>query len=128
MEAVQKSKMTVCALVRMILLIIVLLAGLFWTWFGVASGIAEGLNNWGTLFHSLMPGVLLLLAAFLAIRWPAMGGILLIAVGVYYYFFFHVHDWRVFAALVAPPVIAGLWALVSELLCKQKRPVTKHAE
>jgi hypothetical protein len=36
---------TACALVRTILLIIVLLAGLFWTWFGVASGIVEGSDN-----------------------------------------------------------------------------------
>jgi hypothetical protein len=45
LEVLRKPRVTACALVRTILLIIVLLAGLFWTWFGVASGIVEGSDN-----------------------------------------------------------------------------------
>ena len=37
----------------------------FWLWFGLASGIAEGMTPGGILVHSAVPGLLfLLLAAF----------------------------------------------------------------
>lgn len=121
MEAAVKKRMSPCVVVRMVLLIIVLLTGLFWTWFGVASGIFEGLGFVGTVMHSLVPGVLLILLCLLAMKWPVLGGLLLLIAGTYSYLFFHVHDWRVFAALVSPPIVAGLWAIISAITCRPKR-------
>jgi hypothetical protein len=59
MEATKKTKPPVLYIVRTIFLGIVLLAGLFWTWFGIASGIAEGGGILGTFMHTLMPGLVL---------------------------------------------------------------------
>jgi hypothetical protein len=57
------------------------LCALFWIWFGVASGIAEGLSPAGVVFHTA-PGVFLAAMLAVAWRWEGLGGTLLIASGL----------------------------------------------
>jgi hypothetical protein len=119
METTKKTKPPVLYLVRTIFLGIVLLAGLFWTWFGIASGIAEGGGILGTFMHTLMPGLVLLGITYVAWRWPIVGGVLLIATGAAFSIFFNQYNKLnvyVLGLVVAPVVVAGL------LLLFTKRP------
>jgi hypothetical protein len=54
----------------------------WWTFFGLASGLGEGLDLVGVLIHTAFPGLVFLSVAALAWRWLAMGGIVLLLVGV----------------------------------------------
>ncbi len=56
--------------------------GGFWVWFGLASGISEGIGFMGTLIHTAMPGLILLASAFFAWRWERTGGALLVVEGL----------------------------------------------
>lgn len=117
METGMKTKLPVMYIVRMIFLGIVFLAGLFWTWFGIASGIAEGGGIVGTLMHTLMPGLVLLAITYVAWRWPIVGGILLILMGgVFAVFFnqFNKLNGFVLGLVVAPVVVAGLVLLFTK--------------
>lgn len=111
METRKKTKLLVMYIVRMIFLGIVLLSGLFWTWFGIASGIAEGGGVIGTFMHTLMPGLVLLAITYVAWRWPVVGGALLIAMGaVFAVFFGQFSKLNIYVSglVVAPVVLAGL--------------------
>jgi hypothetical protein len=119
METGQKTKLPVMYIVQMVFLGIVLLAGLFWTWFGIASGIAEGGGVLGTFMHTLMPGLVLLGITYVAWRWPLIGGVLLIAMGGAFAVFFNQFNKLniyVLGLVVAPVVVTGL------LLLFTKRP------
>jgi hypothetical protein len=48
----------------------------FWTWFGMASGIAEGMSIPGTLVH-MVPGLLFTALVYVAWRNEVAGGLLL---------------------------------------------------
>ncbi len=61
--------------------VLALLWAFFWIWFGIASGIAEKLEPAGVVMHTL-PGLVFLAVAVLSWRWPAIGGVALIGVGV----------------------------------------------
>jgi len=111
MDATRKTKRPVLYIVRMVFLAIVLLAGLFWTWFGIASGIGEGGGILGTFMHTLMPGLVMLGITYVAWRWPIVGGVLLIAMGGAFAVFFNQFNKLnifVLGLVVAPVVLAGL--------------------
>ena len=97
--------------------ILILWAG-FWTWFGLASGIGEGLDPLGILMHTALPGLLFIAITLLAWRWERVGGPALVVVGlaVALIYALSVGGWRPFypfilATMVLPPVVAGflLW-------------------
>jgi hypothetical protein len=54
----------------------------WWTFFGLASGLGEGLDPSGVAIHIAMPGLIFLIVALIAWRWEAIGGILLGLVGL----------------------------------------------
>ncbi len=96
--------------------------GLFWMWFGIASGVGEGLTPLGVVQHALVPGGVIALIVVAAWRWPLAGGPLLIAAGIAAGFFFG--WWARFPAatrlfmvltLVAPPVVAGGLVIAARL-------------
>ncbi|MFH0765407.1 MAG: hypothetical protein V2A61_03200 [Calditrichota bacterium] len=62
--------------------IITLLWAGFWVWFGLASGIGEGLSFGGILLHAVMPGLVWLALALAVWRWPKVVGGLLIFAGL----------------------------------------------
>lgn len=95
---------------------------LFWIWFGIASGLGEGLSPFDTFLHALVPGGAIALVLLAAWRWPLAGGPLLMAAGVAAGFFFG--WWARFPAatrlfmvltLVAPPVVAGALIIAARL-------------
>lgn len=53
----------------------------FWMWFGLASGLAEGLSPAGVLIHLSVPGLFFALLVFAASRWEAAGGVALTVAG-----------------------------------------------
>ena len=62
--------------------IIALLWAGFWMFFGIASGIGEGLRLTGILMHVLLPGLVFLGIALLAWRWETHGAILFMTIGL----------------------------------------------
>ena len=55
---------------------------IFWVWFGLASGISEGIGFLGTVMHAAFPGLIFLLSALIPWRFPRTGGIILIIEGI----------------------------------------------
>ena len=61
--------------------ILMIIAIVFWLWFGIGSAYVEraGPVNW--LMHVLVPGGTFILSTLVAWRWPAIGGTLLVLEG-----------------------------------------------
>jgi hypothetical protein len=91
--------------------ILALAWGAWWTFFGIASGIGEGIGALGTVMHTL-PGLLFLAAAVIARRWNLPGGILLVAVGIGALWFFGYLPSRLLSItallLGLPPLVSGV--------------------
>lgn len=62
--------------------ILMIIAIVFWLWFGIGSAIVEddGWFNW--LMHILIPGGIFILSAGIAWRWERIGGVVLIVEGI----------------------------------------------
>jgi hypothetical protein len=67
---------------RIAALIIGLIWAGFWTWFGLASGISEGLDVIGIIIHAIMPGLFFFTTIAVAWKRGVVGGILLIFLGL----------------------------------------------
>jgi hypothetical protein len=63
-------------------LILMIIAIVFWLWFGIGSAYVEkaGLFNW--LMHILVPGGIFSLSTLVAWRWEGIGGALLVLEGL----------------------------------------------
>jgi len=85
----------------------------FWIWFNVAAGIGEmsELGPIALLPHGLMAAVILG-ACVVAWRWRLVGGILLLALAA---LFAGVFGFGVAAILLAPPTLAGLLLIASDV-------------
>jgi hypothetical protein len=59
-----------------------IIAIVFWLWFGIGSAYTEnaGLFNW--LMHILVPGGIFILSTLVAWRWEGIGGVLLVLEGL----------------------------------------------
>ncbi len=86
----------------------------FWIWFGLASGIGEGLTPLGVLIHTATPGLLFGLLLALVWRFGRAGGPLLLitAVLVAAAYPLLTHGWPRFYGFILltmalPPLIAG---------------------
>ena len=102
---------------------IVLLWVAFWIYFGLASGLGEGLDWFGILLHTTVPGLLFLAFAFIAWRWERQGGILLILLGMLITVWYPLGMGAnfppstvvfVLLTMALPPALAGLLWLVSQ--------------
>jgi hypothetical protein len=94
-----------------------LLWGGWWTFFGLASGIGEGIGIPGTLVHALVPGLIFLATALAARKWNFAGGILLVLEGVLALWFFGYLSDRLFTTLGLQMVcLLGLPGVISGLL------------
>jgi len=60
----------------------VIIAIVFWLWFGIGSAYVERAGPFNWLMHILVPGGIFVLSALLAWRWEAIGGALLVSEGV----------------------------------------------
>jgi hypothetical protein len=62
--------------------ILMIIAIVFWLWFGIGSAYAEraGPLNW--FMHILVPGGIFILSTLVAWRWPGIGGALLVLEGI----------------------------------------------
>ena len=62
--------------------VLVIMAIVFWLWFGIGSAYVEraGPVNW--LMHILVPGGLFILTALVAWRWEGIGGSLFVLEGI----------------------------------------------
>jgi hypothetical protein len=94
---------------------------MFWTMFGLASGIGEGMNVLGVLLHMAFPGLAFLASVAVAWKWEAPGGVLLLAEGVLvlllYALLFTTMAFRsvifIYSAMALPPLVAGALLLLS---------------
>jgi len=71
-----------CTWQRLTARILMIIAIVFWLWFGIGSAYVEraGPINW--LMHILVPGGTFILSTLVAWRWPAIGGTLLVLEGI----------------------------------------------
>jgi len=104
-------------------ILMILWAG-FWTWFGLASGIAERLQPIGVLIHTAVPGLFFGLLVLIAWRWPTAGGFVLLAAGVAVSIAYLIMFSRVPAAtrnfvlltMAVPPLVCGVLLLLRDRL------------
>lgn len=54
----------------------------YWLFFGITSGVGEGLKLAGIIMHVVFPGVMFLAMALFAWRWPVHGAIVLMLCGM----------------------------------------------
>jgi len=95
---------------------IALLWALWWTLFGLLSGIAEGYDWLGIFRHAAVPGLVFLLVAVIAWRWEIIGGILLLLASVATLIGFpFTRTLEGFLTLFLPPLVAGGLFIVSRL-------------
>jgi hypothetical protein len=111
--------------------ILSLLWGGWWTFFGLASGIGEGIGILGTLMHALVPGFIFLATALAARKWSFAGGILLVLEGVLALWFFGYLSDRLLTALGLQMVLLlGLPGVISGLIfmseSRKRRPTYIH--
>jgi hypothetical protein len=93
--------------------ILALAWAVFWSAFGLLSGLGEGGGIQTVLFHTLMPGLLFLAAALIAWRWELAGGVLLALAGIASLFLYpFVTTAGGLLALPLPGIVAGalFWA------------------
>ena len=62
--------------------IFVVIAIVFWLWFGIGSAIVTGGTFFDWVMHLMFPGGLFILAALIALRWQRVGGGVLTFLGV----------------------------------------------
>ena len=100
--------------------ILALVWALFWTWFGLASGIAEGGDTKAVLIHAAAPGLMFLALVLFAFRWERFGGRALVAIGVLVAVLYPVVFGgriraetviMVLATMAIPPLLAGILML-----------------
>ncbi|MBC8264631.1 MAG: hypothetical protein H8E47_10965 [Anaerolineales bacterium] len=82
MTAVRHSKDNVTKWMRLGARVLMIIAIVFWLWFGIGSAASEGLGAINWLLHILAPAGLFTLATLLAWRWPGIGGALLTLEGL----------------------------------------------
>jgi hypothetical protein len=103
--------------------VLLMIAIVFWLWFGVGSAYVEraGPVNW--LMHILVPGGIFVLTALVAWRWEGIGGSLLVLEGIVGLgFIVRAFLWGRFTTstltlmcltLGLPPLVAGILFLIS---------------
>jgi hypothetical protein len=103
--------------------ILVIIAIVFWLWFGIGSAYVEraGPVNW--LMHILVPGGIFMLTALMAWRWEGIGGALFTLEGIVALgFIVRAFLWGRFTTstlmlmcltLALPPLLAGILFLLN---------------
>jgi hypothetical protein len=106
---------------RTLAVIVSLLWGGWWTFFGLASGLGEKLSPPGILAHAALPGLVFLISAAMAWRWEAAGGTVLLLEGLLVLFVYPALAHGRFSiatiafvllTMAVPPLIAGSLFLV----------------
>jgi cytochrome bd-type quinol oxidase subunit 1 len=109
--------------------ILVIVAIVFWLWFGIGSAISEddGWFNW--LMHLLIPGGVFILSAIVAWRWDRIGGVLfviegacataVVVMGLLADRLLSSTVLLMLLTLALPPLIAGILFLICANRCKE---------
>jgi len=72
------------------------------------------------LFMHLIPSFVIAAIIWIAWKNPLVGGVLFIATGLGFSFFFHIESWSTFAIIAAPPILIGLIFLIESTLSIKK--------
>ena len=95
----------------------------FWSFFGLASGIGEGLSLSRVLAHATMPGLIFLASSVVAWRTHVIGAVVLLIEGLAVLIAYPVmtyHDFPfstivfVLLTMAVPPLVAGFLFISSE--------------
>jgi hypothetical protein len=109
----QVATNTVAWWLRLAARVLALSWAVFWSGFGLLSGIGEGGGFEGVLIHTLVPGLVFLLAAVIAWHWERVGGVLLAVAALATLFVYQFATTASgFLALPLPGIVAGslFWA------------------
>jgi hypothetical protein len=82
MTAVHPTKDHATKWMRFVARVLMIIAIVFWLWFGIGSAYVEGLGLVNWVLHILVPGGIFLLSALVAWRWQGPGGALLVVEGI----------------------------------------------
>jgi predicted anti-sigma-YlaC factor YlaD len=103
-------------------LVLMIIAIVFWLWFGIGSAYVEKMGPSNRLMHSVVPGGIFILSTLVALRWDGIGGVLLVLEGlVALGFIVRAFLWGSFTAstlvlmcltLGLPPLVAGILFLI----------------
>jgi len=95
----------------------------WWTFFGLACGLSEGMSPAAVLLHAALPGLVFLGSAAIAWRWEAIGGVALMLEGLFVFIAYpvmaHSRDFPistiifVLLTMALPPLAAGFLFLAS---------------
>lgn len=104
--------------------ILALLWGAWWAFFGIACGISEGSHVTAILLHGVLPGMVFLASALIALKWEKIGGVLLVLAGLATLIVFPPNfevalittlmgNWMMLAILPLPGVLSGVILLIT---------------
>lgn len=88
----------------------------WWVFFGLTSSLSEGLRPVDILIHAAIPGLVFVISAIIAWRWEAIGGVLLLQIGLLVLIAYIVMAYNrfplstitvVLLAMALPPLVAG---------------------
>jgi len=102
--------------------VLVIIAIVFWLWFGIGSAYVERAGPFNWLMHILVPGGIFMLTALMAWRWERIGGALFVLEGIVALgFIVRAFLWGRFTTstlmlmcltLALPPLAAGILFLI----------------
>ncbi|MBO6676052.1 MAG: hypothetical protein JJ908_13350 [Rhizobiales bacterium] len=93
----------------------VLVLALFWFTFAALSGAENGLAGFWANLPNTLPWVALLAVLLVSLRWPVVGGTLIIAAGIGALVYFNAwENLLLLAALVLPLVASGVALILSQ--------------
>jgi hypothetical protein len=113
---------------RNIAMAVILISGIFWLLYSLVSSLNKEFGLGGVLFH-ISPGLIFLAGAAIAWQWGAVGGIVLIILGLFDFFLYlgklGVGMWAFIYALPTglPPLGSGCLFLISWRRARQPKLV-----
>jgi hypothetical protein len=118
--------------------ILIIVAIVFWLWFGIGSAIVEGDGWFNWFMHILIPGGIFIFSAIVALRWERIGAILftfegVVATGIIVVALFSRRLnpstlLMMLLTLALPPLIGGILLLVCLEYRNNKGPVEEIYE
>ncbi len=115
----RETTMVLAGRLRFIGLVVAIAWAAFWSLFGLASGLGEGLWAEGVVAHAVVPGGVFLAAALIAWRWQAAGALLLVAAASAAAGYFpSAHTAEGFAMIALPGLVAG-GLLLADLVARR---------
>ena len=110
---------------------VALIWALWWTYFGFASGLGERLSVGAVFLHAALPGLVFLAVAVFAWRYEAIGGLVLVMLGLFVCIAYPLKTCERFplgtilfvvATMGLPPLLSGVLSIASSQRPRTMQP------